>query len=299
MNNYRVILFYRYTEITDSERTKMDQIDLCEKLNLKGRIIIANEGINVTLEGLEKDVKQYIKKIKFEFKMKDGEFKISKGTGKAFPKLSVKVRNEIVSSHLGKSDINPSRITGKYLYPEQLHKWFKKNKKFYIVDIRNDYEHEIGYFENSLLAPFKNFRDLPKIIERISDLKDETILTVCTGGVRCEKASGFLINSGFKNVYQLYGGIVSYMEKYPNKNFLGKLYVFDGRIAIGFNTDSPKHKKVGKCVFCNSPADTYIDCKYIHCKSQRHFVTCDKCLIKFRGYCKVDSNSEIANLNYG
>ncbi len=293
MNKFQVILFYKYIEIKDPERVKIDQLKLCEKLNLRGRIIVAREGINVTLEGLEEDVKEYIKKGKVDFEMDDSEFKVSLGTGSAFSKLSVKVRPEIVSSHLGESDVNPNRVTGKYLYPEELHKWFKENKKFYIVDMRNDYEHEIGYFENSLLAPFKNFRDLPKIIDQIADLKNETILTVCTGGVRCEKASGFLINSGFKNVYQLYGGIVSYMEKYPNENFLGKLYVFDGRVAMGFNTDDAKHKIVGKCVFCKSPADTFIDCKNIHCKNERHFVSCDKCQVRFKGYCKIDSNSSV------
>lgn len=297
MNNYQVLLFYKYREITEPEKVKVDQLKLCEKLNLKGRIIIAKEGINVTLEGLNKDIEKYVEHVKKDFKLEASEFKKSAGTGKAFPKLSVKVRPEIVSSHLGEADLNPNRVTGKYLYPEELHMWFKENKKFYIVDMRNDYEHEIGYFENSLLAPFKNFRDLPKIIEKIPDLKNETILTVCTGGVRCEKASGFLVNSGFKNVYQLYGGIVSYMEKYPNENFLGNLYVFDGRVALRFNTVSPEHKIVGRCVFCSSPADTYIDCKYIHCKNERHFVSCSECLIKFKGYCKVDSNySQIRGL---
>lgn len=285
-SRYQVLLYYKYVEIKDPEQLKQDQFGLCTKLNLKGRIIVAQEGINGTVEGLTKDTEEYINFMLKDSRFKDMHFKKSRGTGEAFPKLSVKVRSEIVSSHLGKSDVDPNRVTGKYLEPEDLHEWFKSGKKFYIVDMRNDYEHEIGYFKNSLLAPFTNFRDLPKILEKLTDLKNQTVLTVCTGGVRCEKASGFLVQNGFNSVYQLYGGIVSYMEKYPNENFLGKLYVFDGRIAMGFNTDVPEHKIVGKCKFCAKPADSYRDCQNIYCQGKRHFIGCDDCLIKYEGLCR-------------
>lgn len=283
--DFQILLYYKYIPIEDPETFKKEQIELCQKLGLKGRIIIAEEGINGTVEGLTENTEEYIRLMTKELRFKNMHFKKSTGTGNAFPKLSVKVRDEIVSGHLGTNDINPGVTTGKYLTPEELHDWFKSGKKFYIVDMRNDYEHEIGYFENSLFAPFENFRDLPKVLKQLSNLKDQTVLTVCTGGVRCEKASGFLVNNGFKSVYQLYGGIISYMEKYPNENFLGKLYVFDGRIAMGFNVDDPNHKIVGKCKFCASPADTYNDCRNIHCEGKRHFISCGKCLEKYQGFC--------------
>jgi UPF0176 protein len=99
---------------------------------------------------------------------------------------------------------------------------------------------------------------------------------VCTGGVRCEKASGYLISQGFTDVYQLDNGIVSYMEKYPNENFLGKLYVFDRRVAMGFYTDDPKHVVVGRCEGCDAPCEQFVNCVNDNC--HRHFIFCDDCV---------------------
>jgi UPF0176 protein len=291
MSKYQVLLYYKYIEIEDPLKLLEEQMDLCQKLNLKGRIILAKEGINGTVEGLMKDTKEYIRFMKKDFspggrhvRFKSMHFKKSIGDGGSFPKLSIKVRPEIVSAHLG-NDINPSIVTGKYLTPEELHSWIHSKKRFFIVDMRNDYEQAVGYFNNSLLAPFTNFRDLPKVLPLIKDLKNEVIVTVCTGGVRCEKASGFLVENGFKEVYQLYGGIVSYMEKYPNEDFLGSLYVFDGRVTMAFNLDSPKHVVVGKCKFCSSPAEKYFDCQNLYCQGKRHFISCQSCIEKYQGYC--------------
>lgn len=283
---FQVLLYYIYTNIDDPEKLKSDQEKLCQKLSLTGRIIVAKEGINGTVEGLKNDTDKYIKEVTKDPLFKKMHFKKSTGSGKSFPKLSIKVRDEIVSAHF-KNDINPQKVAGKYITPEELHQWIRKGKRFFMVDMRNDYEHSVGYFKDSILAPFENFRDLPKVLPLIDQLKDETIVTVCTGGVRCEKASGFLVENGFSDVYQLYGGIVSYMEKYPNEDFLGKLYVFDGRITLGFNTGDPKHQVIGRCIFCENPADTYYDCKNIHCEGKRHFISCNICIKKTKGYCTL------------
>lgn len=296
-NKFQILLFYKYVNLDDPEGLANTQKDLCSKLNLKGRIIIAKEGINATVEGLKKDTEEYIKEISKNPVFSNTHFKKSEGTGNAFPKLSIKVREEIVSGHLKDLDVNPNEITGKYLSPEQLHDWIHTDKEFYIVDMRNDYEHAVGYFKNSILPPLTNFRDLPKIVPQLLSLKDKTVVTVCTGGVRCEKASGFLLKSGFSDVYQLYGGIVSYMEKYPNEDFLGKLYVFDGRVTVGFNTDSKDHKVVGKCTSCKSPADAYYDCKNVYCEKERHFVSCSNCIKKQDGYCKDCVYNYLSKLN--
>ena len=120
------------------------------------------------------------------------------------------------------------------------------------------------------------FRDLPKVLDSLDHLKDKTILTVCTGGVRCEKASGFLVSHGFNDVYQLYGGIVTYMEKYPGEDFLGSLYVFDNRLVMGFNMDDPDREIIGRCVVCQRPSEHFINCKDGFC--HRHFIVCEYCL---------------------
>ncbi len=292
----QILLYYKYTQITDPEGLRKQQQELCEQLELTGRIIIAAEGINGTVQGNVEQTEEYIRSLQTVPAFQDIDFKKSQSEVAAFPKLSIKVRTEIVSAQLGGADINPARITGKYLLPSELHEWFQNGEEFYIVDMRNDYEHKVGYFENSILAPFGNFRDLPKALPALESLRDKTILTVCTGGVRCEKASGYLVNNGFNDVYQLYGGIVSYMEKYPNQNFLGKLYVFDGRVTMGFNIDAPDHLIVGKCAKCDSASDHYTDCNYIHCKGVRHFICCDNCMETGKGYCSEDCSKADAKL---
>src|SRR3989338_714586 len=177
----QIILFYKYVHIADPEAVAERQREICEKLGLKGRCIIAAEGINATYEGTQESIKEYIKELEKDERFKNIHFKLSTGTGNAFPKLSVKVRKEIVSLHLGTCDINPNEITGIHLKPEELHEWLESKKEFYIVDMRNAYEHKVGHFENSILPPIENFRDLPKVSETIAHLKNKTVLTVCTG----------------------------------------------------------------------------------------------------------------------
>lgn len=275
---YKIILFYKYVTIDDPQLLANQQRDLCESLDFKGRLIIATEGINGTFEGTSENVEKYLETMRSDSRFADVDFKISDGTGNSFPRLSIKVRSEIVSAHLGNEDVSPIQITGKYIYADQLYDWIHSDKEFYIVDMRNSYEHEVGYFANSILPPLKNFRDLPSALPTLTHLKDKTVVTVCTGGVRCEKASGYLVKNGFNDVYQLYGGIVTYMEKYPNEDFKGVLYVFDGRVTMGFNLTDQNHEIVGKCWLCGNPSERYLDCAYLHCSGKRHFICCDTCL---------------------
>jgi UPF0176 protein len=268
MSKYQTLLFYKYVHIDNPKALMKEQKALQESLGLKGRTLIASEGINATLEGLTKNTEEYLNHFLSDERFKDTHIKRSESNGDGFPKCMVKVRSEIVTLGLGACDIDPNKITGKRLKPDELHEWLKDGKEFYMVDMRNAYEHDIGRFEGSICPPMDNFRDLPKFIKSLEHLKDKTVLTVCTGGVRCEKASGYLISQGFSDVYQLDGGIVSYMEKYPNENFLGKLYVFDNRIAMGFYTDDPKHKVIGKCVICNEACERFTNCFDINCHRQ-------------------------------
>lgn len=274
-DTHRVLLFYRYVHIAEPEKLCAEQRALCVDLGLTGRIIIAHEGINATVEGTSSAAKEYVRRLDLNPLLRGIPMKESVGTGAAFPKLSVKVRPELVSGHLGVCDVDPNVVTGVHLAPEELHQWFAKGKEFYIVDMRNMYEHSVGKFDGSICPPLENFRDLPKIIKTIKHLKDKTVLTVCTGGVRCEKASGYLISQGFTDVYQLDGGIVSYMEKYPNEHFLGKLYVFDRRVLMGFYTDDPAHQTIGVCLACGAKTEHFVNCSRDWCG--KHFLFCDAC----------------------
>lgn len=274
-SEFQIILFYKYVHIEDPKKLMQEQKVLQERLGLLGRTLIAKEGINATIEGKTENIEEYLNLFLSDPRFSTTHIKRSPGNGTAFPKCMVKVRNEIVSLGLGACDIDPNLTTGKRLLPKELHEWLKAKKEFYIVDMRNAYEHAFGHFENSILPEMDNFRDLPKFLKSLEHLKNKTVLTVCTGGVRCEKASGYLIQNGFTDVYQLDGGIVSYMEKYPNENFLGKLYVFDSRIAMGFFTDDPKHKIVGKCVICNKPCERLTNCSLNFC--HRQLLACKEC----------------------
>lgn len=277
MENYQILLYYKYINIEDPKKLMEDQRSLCKKLNLRGRIITAHEGINGTVEGLKEDTEKYIEEMQKDPRFKDVHFKKSEGTGAAFPKLSVKVRNELVAYRLGEDDIKPWNVTGKYLTAEELHQWFKEKKQFYIVDMRNNFEQEVGFFDNSILTGWEHSENLPNILKTLESIpQDATIVTVCTGGVRCEKASGFLVKHGFKNVYQLYGGIHSYIEKYPGENFKGSLYTFDKRLVMAFNWGDSNREVVGKCAKCTSPSENLINCADDFC--HRHFIACKNCL---------------------
>lgn len=272
-NSYTIILFYKYVPIENPEKLRDEQRALCEKLGLKGRIIVAKEGINATFEGTTENTEKYLKEYLADPRFSDTHIKRSVGTGDAFPKLSVKVRKEIVSLHL-ENDIDPNQITGKHIKPEELKRWFEEGKKFHIVDMRNDYEFKVGRFKGSVMPDLQNFRDLNKEISKIEHFRDDPVLTVCTGGVRCEKASGLLVREGFKEVYQLDGGIVSYMEKFPASEFEGSLYVFDKRILMDFDPED-KHVVVGRCEKCEEPSERYVNCKNPQCN--KHFLCCEDC----------------------
>lgn len=275
--NYTIILFYKYTPIENPIALMREQKKLAGELGLKGRMIIAEEGVNGTFEGESDAIETYVHDLLSRPGFEDIHIKRSVGIGNAFPKLSIKVRPEIVATHLPpEENVDPRVTTGKYLQPEELHEWITSGKKFYIIDMRNDYEQEVGHFKNSIMSGIKNFYDLPAVLPTLTHLQNEPIVTVCTGGVRCEKASGFLVKHGFTDVYQLYGGIVSYMEKYPGEDFLGSLYVFDDRLVMGFNHDDPNREIIGTCANCGKKSENFINCTDHFC--HRHFIACKDCL---------------------
>lgn len=274
--SYQILLYYKYVEVTDPQAVQLWLRALCQLLDLKGRIIVAHEGINGTVEGPIAKINQYVRAMNEYPAFKDINYKRSEGSGTAFPSLSVKVRKDIISNSVADWDVNPAELTGKYLTADELHAWYESGKKFYLVDLRNNYEHESGHFENAILPPLENFRDLPSLLPELQKLTDAPMVTVCTGGVRCEKATGLLVKNGLPDVYQLQDGIVTYMEKYPNQHFKGKLYVFDDRILMGFNTDAPEHEIVGHCIMCHQPSEHYVNCENDDC--HRHLICCEDCL---------------------
>lgn len=273
---YSVVLFYKYIKINNPQKLKEEHFFLAEKLELKGRMIIAEEGVNGTFEGKNVDVQKYMEEMKKDSRFSDIDFKLSPGNGNSFPKLSVKIRKEIVTSHFDEK-IDPTKDTGQYLDPDELHRWYEEGKEFNLVDMRNSYEYISGHFEGAIDPGTKAFRELPEKVNKLENIKEKPVVTVCTGGVRCEKASALLKEKGFKNVYQLKGGIHRYIEKYPNGHFKGALYVFDGRVTMD-TTSKEKRGVVGKCKFCNESTENYADDDSV--KPSRQVLCCDKCFNK-------------------
>ncbi len=297
--NYTIILFYKYTKIKDPKGFMVYIRKTCEELSLKGRFLIAEEGINGTLEGTEGNIKEFSNillsvgstpETKDFGNFSDIQIKDSRGTGSAFPKLKVKVRKEIVALGLGDEDFDPNKITGTHLKPEELKSWYKKGKDFVVLDMRNDFEYQVGRFKNSINPSMEYFRDLPKMLPSLEPLKNKTVLTVCTGGVRCEKASGYLKQKGFKDVYQLDGGMHKYMEAFPGEDFLGGLYTFDNRIVMDFGGKNGGEREiVGKCSVCQGASESFTHCGQAEC--HKHLICCKNCLDKKgRIFCSLKCN---------
>ncbi len=269
--SHATILFYRYVIIEDPKVLMERERAVCEVLGLTGRVIIAEEGVNATLEGTTENIAKYKEHILADKRFKKLDIKETPGTGDLFPRLSIKVRAEIVTSNLD-SSINPRKDTGVHLAPSDLKKWFENGEDFEIIDMRNDYEYSVGHFKNAHASGMRNFKDLPEVAKRFSEIKDKKIITVCTGGVRCEKASAYLKAQGFTDVYQLHGGIHRYMEKYPGKDFLGALYTFDGRTTMDFGGE---REVIGICAHCGAKTEHFADCAVSTCGT--HFLACDAC----------------------
>lgn len=289
---HTIIIFYKYIHIEDPEQLKLDQFMLCENLGMKGRTIIAHEGINGTFEGTDEAIEKYIEVMRKDPRFVDVDFKKSPGTGSAFPKLKIKVRPEIVTTKLGDEDLDPNEITGRHITAKEMQDLYETGEEFYVIDMRNDYEQKIGHFDNSVMSGMRNFRDLKQTAKDLEHLKDKKLVTVCTSGVRCEKASGYLKKVGYKDVAQLNGGMQRYLENYGHDHFKGKLYVFDGRVTIDY--DNGGHEVIGRCDKCCIHSEDFYNCKNVKCN--KHFICCDRCKTEAGAFCSDKCEKVFADL---
>lgn len=267
MLNYRVLLYYHYVNIEYPQEIRERQRELCQSLNLKGRIIIANEGINGTLSGTIEETEAYQKAMANDPLFANMPFKIDVYGQHAFKKLSVKVKPELVNLSL-EHDVDPLSVTGKHLKPKDFLEAMEAEDTI-VIDARNDYEYDLGHFRGAVRPEIKNFRDLPDWIrENKAKFQDKKILTYCTGGVRCEKFSGWLIQEGFEDVSQLDGGIAMYGvdEATRGKHWDGLMYVFDERISVPINHH--EHTIIGIDYFDGTPSERYVNCANPSCNRQ-------------------------------
>lgn len=292
----KILLYYQFTPLADPQAVQLWQKTLCEKLDLKGRILISRHGINGTVGGEMKDLKTYAKETKTYPAFKGIVFKWSDGGREHFPKLSVRVRAEIVAFDAADEvQVDEQGVVGggTHLTPEQVHQLVReRGDEVVFFDGRNAYEAEVGRFKNAVVPDVRTSRDFIDEIEtgKYEALKDKPVVTYCTGGVRCEILSALMKKRGFTEVYQLDGGIVKYGEKFKDDGlWQGSLVVFDDRKKVTF---SDQAAVISHCGRCGAETDSYENCDTLGC-NDRHLLcaTCAAVSLACKKHCKIVSNT--------
>ena len=265
---FTIFGFYKFKKIKSLNKYKSLFKEELSKMNIRGTIILSPEGLNGTIAGYKKNINLTIKKLKKEFKFKDFDSRnISSSNFQPFHKGKIKIKNELVP--LGLKINSKNKKLNKYISGKSWNRLIS-NKKTLVIDARKPFEHNVGTFENAINPKIQNFRDFPKYLKKIK--KTKPVAMFCTGGIRCEKASIFLKKKGFKNVFQLKGGILNYLNKIQKKDSLwkGECYVFDNRISL-------KHKlKQGTFSMC-SGCRTPISIKDSKSYKYEEGVSCPSC----------------------
>ena len=267
----KIILYYKFTPVSDPEATRKWQTVMAAERGLNGRVIISEHGINGTLGGEEEALDDYIEQMELteHADFAGIEYKISDGSHKDFPKLSVKVRKELVT-------LAPDEEFDVYdkstpLRPEQWHEFMEQNPDVTILDARNNYESAVGKFKNAITPDINAFKEIKPVLEELD--KDKPLITYCTGDVRCEYLSAYMKHKGFAEVYHLEGGIVKYGEAFADDGFWdGACYVFDKRTTLKFSDDAVD---LGECAFCETPTSRYRNCGNQFCNKRE--LVCENC----------------------
>ncbi len=276
----RILLYYKFTPLADPEAVRLWQRSLCEKLNLKGRILISEHGINGTVGGELADLKTYAKETKQFAGFKTMKFKWSEGSRDHFPRLSIKVRDEIVS--FGAPDelkVDATGVVGggRHLKPTEVNAMVNRyGDDVVFFDGRNAYEAAVGRFRGAVVPDTTTTKDFVSELDsgRYDDIKSKKVITYCTGGIRCEVLSSLMKNRGFEDVYQIDGGIVKYGEEFGDEGLWeGSLYVFDDRMGLKF-TD--KAVDIGTCIHCGAKTSNYENCTLASCNEL--VLICENCL---------------------
>ena len=274
--DYQILLYYLYRTLEEPEAFVEEHRALCASLGLHGRILIGREGINGTVSGPREATVRYQEVLEADPRTAGVAFKVDPAQAHVFPKLIVKFRPEIVTFGLGEADVDPNERTGKRLSPAE---WLQamEDEDAVLIDGRNRYESDLGRFKNAICPDIENFRDFPAWLrDHAEELRGRKILTYCTGGIRCEKLSAFLLQEGFEDVSQLEGGIVTYGKDpvVQGRHLEGLCYVFDQRIGVEVNfTDT--RAVVSFCEKCGGPSTRYRNCS---CKScNRKYFLCETC----------------------
>ena len=281
----KILLYYCFTPLEDPTAIMLWQRALCDKLGLRGRILISSHGINGTVGGDMEDCKRYVRATREYPGFKNMEFKWSEGGAEDFPRLSVKVRDEIVAFGVpGELKVDADGVIGGgvHLKPEEVNALVaERGDEVVFFDGRNAMEAEIGKFKGAVVPDVTTTHDFIAELEsgKYDWMKDRPVVSYCTGGIRCEILSALMKNRGFQEVYQIDGGIVRYGEKYGNDGLWeGSLYVFDGRMhhEFGQGIEDPGFIQLGHCVHCGTATNTFRNCANED-TCRRQVLICDDC----------------------
>lgn len=279
----KIALYYHFAPLEDPTAVALWQKELCKRLGLTGRIIVSEHGINGTVGGGIAAVKEYVKTTRSYAPFNGLEVKWSDGGAADFPRLSVKVKPELVAfdrpEEIKVADGNTVLGTATHLTPAQVNELVEQRalegRPVTFFDGRNKFEAEIGKFKDAVVPDVTTTRDFIAELEsgKYDHLKDQPVITYCTGGIRCEVLTVLMANRGFQELYQIDGGIVRYGEAYGDEGLWeGSLYVFDERMTLNFS-DTPK--VIGSCTLCNTPTAQLRNCTDPGCKTLA--VICDDC----------------------
>lgn len=243
------IASYKFATLEDLPELRTELLRRASELGLRGTILLAAEGINLFLAGEPAKVESFLAHLIADARFADLQYKRSWSNAQPFNRLLVKIKKEIIA--FCQPDVDPINAPAPRISPQQLKSWLDEGRKVTLLDTRNDYEVKLGTFAGARNLGLKHFRDFPQAMASNSDqFSDETIVTFCTGGIRCEKAAPLLINKGFREVYQLDGGILAYFEQCGGAHYNGECFVFDRR--VGLNPDLQETGTV-QCFACLSP----------------------------------------------
>lgn len=276
----KILIYYKYIDIANPEALVKEQRDLCQLLGLKGRILIAHEGINATVGGTDEAAQKYKAYLATHTLFSDVDVKESDGEADHFPRLKVLVKKQIVNFGIF-PELSIPRDAGRYLSPEEVHALLDEDPEdLVILDARNNYEWRVGRFDKALNPDINNFRDLPTYIDSHAEIfKGKRVLMYCTSGIRCEPATAYLNKKEVaKEIYHIKGGIQRYAEAFPDGHFRGKNYVFDGRVTQPITEDI-----LASCDQCGCTYDDYSNCINAECNKQ--IIVCPPCIETYHNTC--------------
>ena len=240
---------YRFVDLDDRDELRQPFRYICEKLKLKGTILLSKNGINFFLAGEQDSIDSYLEFLESDKRFRGISLKISYTDYQPFRRMLVRLKKEIIA--LGIDEIRPVELTGENIKPIEFKKILDNNEEVIILDTRNEYETRVGLFENAIDLNLSTFKDFPEaILELPEDYKKKQIVMYCTGGIRCEKASVVMMNAGFENVKQLEGGVLGYFEETDGSHWKGDCFVFDQRVAVDTNLNETEYSM---CFACREP----------------------------------------------